>query len=74
MMLTVILLSTLMIINSTQSVIRHLICDNYESWLFNLNLTLETLQIWAGSCLLVSKLEEFNLFHLTGPIALVLLM
>ena len=43
MMLTVVLPSMLMILLSTLSVIRHLICDNNQSWILNLNLTHETL-------------------------------
>ena len=39
----VILPSMLMILLSTLSVIRHLICDNNESWLLAWNLTYETL-------------------------------
>ena len=39
MMLSVILPSLLMILLSTLSVIKHLICGNNQSWLLNLNLT-----------------------------------
>ena len=43
MMFSVILLSILMILLSTLSAIRHLICGNNQSWLLNLNLIYETL-------------------------------
>ena len=43
MMLSVILLSMLMILLSTLSVIRHLICGNNLNWLLNLNLIYKTL-------------------------------
>ena len=52
MMLSVILLSMLMILLSTLSVIRHLICCNNYSWLVNLNLIYKTLWARAGSGLL----------------------
>ena len=48
-MLSVLLLSTLMILLSTLSVIRHLICGKNQNWLLNLNLTYETLWTGAGS-------------------------
>ena len=47
MMLSVIFLPVPMILLSTQSVARHMICDNSEKWLLNLNLTYETL--WSGA-------------------------
>ena len=43
MMLSLILLSVLTILFSTLNMIRHLICDNNQSWLLNLNLIYETL-------------------------------
>ena len=43
MMLSVILLSMLMVLLSTLSVIRYLICGNKYRWLLNLSLTYETL-------------------------------
>ena len=46
MMLSVILLSMLMILLSILSVMRHLICGNYQNWLLNLNLIYETLD-WS---------------------------
>ena len=46
MMLPVIFLSMLMILLSTLSVIRHLICGNNLNWLLNLNLNYKTL--WTG--------------------------
>ena len=42
MMLSVILLSVQMILLSTLSVIRHLIYDNNQNWLLNLNLIYKT--------------------------------
>ena len=46
MMLSVILLSMPMILFSTLSVIRHLICGNNQNWNLNLNLIYETLD-WS---------------------------
>ena len=74
MMLYVILLDILMILLSTLSVIRHLICGNYQSWLLNLNLIYEALWAGAWSGFLISVLEKLNWFNLTGLITLVLLM
>ena len=73
-MLSVILLSMLMIPFSTLGVIRHLICDNNQSWPLNLNLTYEKLWNGAESGLLISMLEKLNLFRLTGLTTLVVLM
>ena len=73
LMLSVILLSMLMILSSSLSVIRHLICDN-QNWLLNLNLIYETLWAGAGSSLLISMLEKLNWCRLTGLITLVLLV
>ena len=53
MMLSVILLSMLMILLSTLSVGRHLICGNNKNWLLNLNLIYETLRTGAQSGLLI---------------------
>ena len=47
--LSVILLSTLMILESTLSVIRHLICGNNQTWILNLYLICMTLKTGAGS-------------------------
>ena len=55
MMLSVI--SVLMILLSTQSVIRDLICGNNQNWLLNLNLIYETLLTAAGGGLLISMME-----------------
>ena len=74
MMLSVILLSILMILLSILSMIRHLICGNNQNWLLNLNQIYETLWTGAGSSLLISMLNELSLFHLTGLIAMVLLI
>ena len=60
MMLSLILLSMLMILLSTPSVIRHLICGNNYSWLLNLNLIYVTSYTGAGSGLLISMLETLN--------------
>ena len=73
-MLSVILLSMLMMLLSTLSVIKHLICGNNWNWLLKLNLIYETLQTGAGNGLLISMLEKLNWFCLTGLITLVLLM
>ena len=73
MTLSAVLQSMLMILLSTLSVIRHLICGNNENWLLNLNLVYETLWTGTGSGLLISMLEKLNWFRLAGPITLVLL-
>ena len=64
----------LMILIFTLSVIRHLICDNNQNWLLNLNLIYKALWTGAESGLLIPTLEKFNLFHLTSVITLVLLI
>ena len=74
MMLSVILISMLMILLSTLSVIRHLICGNNKNWLLNLNLIYKAVGTGAGSGLLISVLENLNWFRLIGLITLVLLM
>ena len=73
MMLSVILLSMLLILLSTQSIIRHLICGNNWNWLLYLYLIYKTLWTGAGSDLLISMLEKLNWFHLINPITLVLM-
>ena len=73
MMLSVILLSMLMLLLSTQNVIMHLICGNNSHWSVNLNLIYETLWTGAGRGFLISILEKFSWFCLTGLITLVLL-
>ena len=65
-MLPVILLSMLMILLSILSVIRHLICGSNLNWLLKLNLIYETLWTGIRSGLLISMLEKFSLFRLTG--------
>ena len=60
MILSVILLSMLLILLSTLSVIRHLICGSNWNWLLNLDLIYETLWTWAGNGLLISMLEKLN--------------
>ena len=74
MMLSVILLSMLMILLSTPSVIKHLICGNNWNWLLNLNLIYETLWTGVRSGLLISMLGKLSWFRLTGLITMVLLM
>ena len=64
----------LMILLSTLSVIRHLICGNNWNWLLNLNLIYDTLWNGAESGLLISILEKLNWFCLTDLITPVLLM
>ena len=73
LMLSIILLSILMILPSTLTAIRHLICGSNLNWLLNLNLIYETLWTGAGCGLLISILENYS-FRLTGLITLVLLM
>ena len=72
-MLSVILLYMLMILLYTLNVIRHTICGNSYNWLLNLNLIYEILWTGAESGLLISMLENLNLFNLTSLITLVLL-
>ena len=74
MMLSVILLSMLMILLSTPSVIKHLICGNNWNWLLNLNLIYETQWTGVRSGLLISMLGKLSWFRLTGLITMVLLM
>ena len=62
MILSVILLSMLVILLSTLSVIRHLICGNNCNWLPNLNVIYETLWTGAGSGLLISILKKLHWF------------
>ena len=57
MVSSVILLSMLMILFSTLSVIRHLICGNNQNWLLNLNLIYKTVLTGVGRGLLVLILE-----------------
>ena len=64
----------LMILLSSLSVIRHLICGHIKIGLLNLKLINQTLQTEAGSGLLISMLEKFNLICLAGLITLLLLM
>ena len=70
-MLSDILLTVLMMLLSTVGLIRHLICSISQSCLLNLNLTYKTLQTGTGSGMLISILEKFNLFCLTGAIDLI---
>ena len=74
MMLSVISLSILMILLSTLSMIRHLICGNNLNWLLNLNLVSQSLCTGAGSGLFISMSRKSNWFCLTGLITLVRLM
>ena len=64
----------LIILLSTLSVTRHLICGNNLNWLLNLNLIYKILLTQVGSDLLISMLEKLNWFCLTGLITLVLLV
>ena len=68
------LLFLLMIIPSTLSMSKHLICVNNQSWLLGLNLTYETQWTVARSGLSISELEKLSLLRLIGLVALVLLM
>ena len=74
MILFVILAAMLMILLNNQSVIIYLICGNNQSWLLNQNKTNETLYRGARSCLLISMLENLNLFYFIGLKTVVLLM
>ena len=56
-MISATLLSMLMILLSTLTVIRHLICPKNWIWPLTLNLTYETLWSRAGSCWLTLLLE-----------------
>ena len=73
MMLSIILLSMLMIVLSTLSAIRQLICGNKQNWILNLNLIYKTLWTGLGSSL-ISILEKLNWFLLIGLTTLVLLI
>ena len=64
----------LIILLSTLSVTRHLICGNNLNWLLNLNLIYKILLTQVGSDLLISMLEKLNWFCLTDLITLVLLV
>ena len=74
LMLSVILLYMLMILLSTLSVIRQIICGNNYNWLLNLILIYEILWTGTGSGLLISLPGKLNKFHLTSLITLVLLI
>ena len=73
-MLSVILSSLLMILLSTLSAMRHLICGNSWKWLLHLNLIYEKLWTVVRSDLLISLLGNLNWFHLIDLKTLVLLM
>ena len=74
-MLSIILLSMLMILLSTLSVIRHLICSNNNlNWLLNLNLIYKILWTRVRSGLLISMLRKVNWFRLIGLITMILLI
>ena len=60
MMLSVIMPSMLMILLSTLSVIKHLICGNNLNFLLNLNLIYETWWTRVRSGLLISLLGKLN--------------
>ena len=72
-MLSVIFLSMVMILLSTLSVIRHLICYSNLNWLLILNLISEILWIGVRSGSLISVLGKRSWFRLTGLIIMVLL-
>ena len=74
MVLSVVLVSMLMILLSVLGVIRHLICGGSLSWLLSLNLIYGALWNGVGSGLLISMLGKLSWFHLSGLIAIVLLM
>ena len=58
----------------TPYAIRFLLCGNNMSFLLNLILNLQLLQIGVWSSLLISLLAKLNLFHFITEITLVLLM
>ena len=70
MMLPVLLLSILMILVSSLSVIRPLICGSNYGWLLNLNLTFRNLWGCGRSCFQISvpgkKLVSFDRSNNTG--------
>ena len=72
-MLSVIFLSMVMILLSTLSVIKHLICYSNLNWLLILNLISEILWIGVRSGSLISVLGKRSWFRLTGLIIMVLL-
>ena len=59
-MLSVILLSMLMILRTSLSMIKHLICGNNLNWLLNLNLIYKILWTGGRSGLLISMLGKLN--------------
>ena len=67
-------IAMLMILLSTLSVFRLLICGKNYNWFLNFNLIYETLRTGARSDLLISMLEKLNWFRLTVLITLVLLI
>ena len=74
-MLSIILPSMLMILLSTLSVIRHLICSNNNLyWLLNLNLIYKILWTRVRCGLLISMLRKVNWFRLIGLITMILLI
>ena len=58
---SVTLVSIMIILFSTLSVMRHLICGNNYSWLLNLNLTYVMLWAEAGKSLLISNAGNIKL-------------
>ena len=74
MMLSAILRFMLMILLSTLSVVKHLICGNNQNWILLLNLIYKTLWTGTESGLLISMLKKLSWFYLTGLITLGLLM
>ena len=66
-MLSIILLSMLMILLSTPSVISHVMCDNNQNQLLNLNLICET---GAGSGLLASEVTLYLYGHAWNTVAM----
>ena len=74
MMLSAIFLSMLMVLLSTLSVIRHLICGSNSNGLLNFSLIYEILQSGIESDLLISMMEKLNWFRLIGLITLMLLI
>ena len=53
----------LLVMPTTLSVIRHLICCIKQNWSLNYNMIYETLWTEVGCGFLTSKLEKFSWFH-----------
>ena len=61
----------LIILLSTLNVIKHLICDNNQNWLLNMDLIYETLLTGAGNWSLIPLLEKLNQFDQSTNIGVI---